>query len=54
MAETRGVRPQVVLEVLTTERIGEHLVRVVAGGPGFADYEKRTDRLIAVFHLVRS
>lgn len=26
----------------------------LAASPGFADYEKRTDRLIAVFHLVRS
>ncbi len=28
--------------------------RFLAASPGFADYEKRTDRLIAVFHLVRS
>ena len=51
MAETRGARPQVVLEVLTTERIGEHLVRVVAGGPGFADYENNssTDRYAKLF-----
>jgi deazaflavin-dependent oxidoreductase (nitroreductase family) len=28
--------------------------RFVAASPGFGEYEKRTDRVIAVFHLVRA
>ncbi|MEO9151721.1 MAG: siderophore-interacting protein [Lapillicoccus sp.] len=34
----RRARPQTVLEVVRTERLGPHLVRVVAGGPGFATF----------------
>ena len=36
---TRAPRPQTVLEVLRTEKLGPHLVRIVAGGPGFADFQ---------------
>ena len=35
---TRAPRPQNVLDVLRTEQIAPHLVRVVAGGPGFAEF----------------
>jgi len=35
---TRAPRPQNVLDVLRTEQIAPHLVRVIAGGPGFADF----------------
>jgi NADPH-dependent ferric siderophore reductase len=37
--EPRAPRPQVVLEVLSTEWIAADLVRVTAGGPGFADFQ---------------
>ncbi|MBG6224059.1 NADPH-dependent ferric siderophore reductase [Arthrobacter sp. CAN_A2] len=39
-------RPQAVLTVLETQRLGPHLVRVVAGGPGFRDLQHcdATDR----------
>ncbi|MHA7191316.1 siderophore-interacting protein [Arthrobacter sp. MDT2-16] len=33
-------RPQAVLTVLETHRLSPHLVRVVAGGPGFADLQE--------------
>lgn len=44
----RGRRPQTVLEVLRTERLSPHMVRVVAGGPGFAAYQDNafTDRYV--------
>ncbi|GAB2976776.1 siderophore-interacting protein [Actinotalea caeni] len=47
-ARGRGRRPQTVLEVLRTERLGPHLVRVVAGGPGFASFQNNafTDRYV--------
>lgn len=35
---TKKSRPQVTLAVLRRERLSEHMVRIVAGGPGFADY----------------
>lgn len=35
----RPQRPQVVLEVIEVSQVAPHLVRVVAGGPGFADFE---------------
>lgn len=44
----RGSRPQTLLEVVRTEQIGPHLVRVVAGGPGFAAFQNNsyTDRYV--------
>lgn len=39
MSTPRRPRPQVVLEVVAVERLAPHLVRVVAGGPGFAAFE---------------
>lgn len=44
----RGQRPQTVLEVVRTEQIGPRLVRVVAGGPGFAEFQNNayTDRYV--------
>ncbi len=48
MAQGRGRRPQTVLEVIRTERRSPHLVRVVAGGAGFADFHDNgfTDRYV--------
>jgi len=36
---TRAPRPQTVLEVLRTEQLSPHLVRVIAGGLGFAAFQ---------------
>jgi NADPH-dependent ferric siderophore reductase len=52
MADERGRgragRPQLVLEVVRTERLSPHLVRVIAGGPGFAQFRNNefTDRYV--------
>ncbi|GAB15312.1 putative siderophore-interacting protein [Arthrobacter globiformis NBRC 12137] len=35
---TKNSRPQVTLSVLRREQLSAHMVRIVAGGPGFADY----------------
>ncbi|GAB5077846.1 siderophore-interacting protein [Arthrobacter sp. AD-310] len=35
---TRKSRPQVTLEVLRREQLSPHMVRIVAGGKGFADF----------------
>jgi NADPH-dependent ferric siderophore reductase len=35
---TKKSRPQVTLAVLRREQLSAHMVRIVAGGPGFADY----------------
>lgn len=35
---TKKSRPQVTLAVLRREELSAHMVRIVAGGPGFADY----------------
>lgn len=45
---TRPRRPQTVLEVLRTEQLSQHMVRVIAGGPGFASFENNdcTDRYV--------
>ncbi|APX01357.1 siderophore-interacting protein [Arthrobacter sp. QXT-31] len=37
-AATKKSRPQVTLTVLRREQLSAHMVRIVAGGPGFADY----------------
>ena len=37
----RPVRPQTVLEVVRTERLTAHMVRVVLGGEGFAEFHER-------------
>lgn len=44
----RPRRPQTVLEVLRTEQLSPHMVRVVAGGPGFASFQNNdsTDRYV--------
>lgn len=44
----RGKRPQTVLEVLRTEQLTPHLMRVIAGGVGFADFRNNdsTDRYV--------
>lgn len=50
MAERRGRgrRPQTVLEVVRTERLSPRLMRVIAGGPGFAAFTNNefTDRYV--------
>ena len=47
----RPPRPQTVLEVLRTEKLGPHLVRVYAGGPGFAAFQPNefSDPYIKIF-----
>ncbi|MEW1981088.1 siderophore-interacting protein [Citricoccus sp. NPDC079358] len=44
----RQPKPPVLLEVVATERISAHLVRLTLGGPGFADYQDKdaTDKYI--------
>ena len=46
----RPVRPQVVLEVLGSERLGPHMVRLTFGGPGFADFQDKavSDRYVKI------
>lgn len=46
--QQRKPRRQTVLEVVAVERLAPHLVRIVAGGPGFADYEdnEHTDKYV--------
>lgn len=47
----RRARPQTVLEVLETAWLGPHLVRVVAGGDGFAAFttNEHTDKYVKIF-----
>lgn len=49
-APARTPRPVVVLEVLATERLTDHLVRVHAGGPGFAGFTSNdsTDKYVKI------
>lgn len=46
--QARPVRPQVVLEVVASESLGEHMVRLTLGGPGFADFRNKdaTDKYV--------
>ncbi|WP_426006154.1 siderophore-interacting protein [Paenarthrobacter sp. NyZ202] len=46
----RNTRPQVNLTVLRTERLSPHMVRIVAGGPGFSDYTNNAfvDRYVKI------
>ncbi len=46
----RTSRPQVNLTVLRTEQLSPHMVRVIAGGPGFADYANNdfVDRYVKI------
>ncbi|WP_435737229.1 siderophore-interacting protein [Cellulosimicrobium sp. PMB13] len=46
----RRARPQTVLDVLETTWIAPHMVRVVAGGPGFAAFQSNeyTDKYVKV------
>ncbi|GAA1157789.1 siderophore-interacting protein [Ornithinicoccus hortensis] len=46
--QQRKPRRQTVLEVVAVERLAPHLVRIVAGGPNFADYEdnEHTDKYV--------
>jgi len=48
---TRAPRPQTVLEVLRTEQLSPHLVRIIAGGPGFAAFQPNdfSDPYIKIF-----
>lgn len=47
---TRTTRPQVNLTVLRKERLSPHMVRIVAGGPGFSDYANNeyVDRYVKI------
>jgi NADPH-dependent ferric siderophore reductase len=47
---SRNTRPQVNLIVLRTEQLSPHMVRVVAGGPGFAGYANNdfVDRYVKI------
>ncbi|MFJ3958993.1 siderophore-interacting protein [Arthrobacter sp. NPDC090010] len=47
---TRKPKPQCTLEVLRTERLSEHLVRVIAGGEGFSTFVMNdfTDRYVKI------
>ncbi|MEV4899975.1 siderophore-interacting protein [Citricoccus sp. NPDC055426] len=49
----RGKRRQVVLEVVATERIGEHFQRITLGGPGFADFRDNrfTDKYVKILFV---
>lgn len=48
---SRPARPMVVLEVIDTERLSDHLVRLTLGGDGFDDYRNReaTDKYIKIY-----
>ncbi|MCF3138944.1 siderophore-interacting protein [Paenarthrobacter sp. AR 02] len=47
---TRNTRPQVTLTVLRKELLSPHMVRIVAGGPGFSDYANNdyVDRYVKI------
>ncbi|WP_164202168.1 siderophore-interacting protein [[Micrococcus luteus] ATCC 49442] len=47
---TKKTRPQIDLTVIRREEISPHMVRIVAGGPGFAAYENNSfvDRYVKI------
>jgi NADPH-dependent ferric siderophore reductase len=47
---SRNTRPQVSLTVLRTEQLSPHMVRIIAGGPGFAGYANNdfVDRYVKI------
>ena len=47
---TRPARPQIILTVEETQQVSPELIRVVAGGPGFADFRDNgfTDRYVKI------
>ncbi|WP_413544286.1 siderophore-interacting protein [Citricoccus nitrophenolicus] len=49
----RGKRQQVVLQVVATERLGEHFQRLTLGGPGFADFRDHhfTDKYVKILFV---
>ncbi|NMR31459.1 siderophore-interacting protein [Crystallibacter degradans] len=49
----RPRKPQTNLQVLRTERLSEHMVRVFAGGEGFGKFEAKdaTDQYVKIFFL---
>lgn len=49
----RRQRKQVVLQVVATERIGEHFQRLTLGGPGFADFRDNhfTDKYVKILFV---
>ncbi|GAA1638458.1 siderophore-interacting protein [Microbacterium flavum] len=51
----RAPRPTIELEVVATERLSPHLVRVIFGGPGFAQFEDRpeTDKYVKLRFTTR-
>ncbi|MFC8411388.1 siderophore-interacting protein [Arthrobacter sp. NPDC057259] len=46
----RNSRPQTTLTVLRREQLSPHMVRIIAGGPGFADYRNNAyvDRYVKI------
>ncbi|MCV9993134.1 siderophore-interacting protein [Paeniglutamicibacter sp. ZC-3] len=46
----RPVRPQVVLEVLASERLSPHMMRLTFGGPGFVNFQDKavSDRYVKI------
>ncbi|MDO5743981.1 MAG: siderophore-interacting protein [Micrococcaceae bacterium] len=46
----RPVRPQVVLEVLASERLNPHMMRLTFGGPGFVNFQDKavSDRYVKI------
>lgn len=46
-------RPQATLTVLRTEQLSAHMVRIIAGGPGFADFQPNdsTDQYVKIHFL---
>lgn len=46
-------RPQANLSVISTEKLSEHMVRVIAGGTGFADFQanQSTDQYVKIHFL---
>lgn len=49
----RPTRPQVVLEVLATEVLSEHMVRLTFGGPGFVNFQDKpvSDRYVKILFV---
>ncbi|MCA4133808.1 siderophore-interacting protein [Arthrobacter sp. M4] len=49
-SSTRSSRPQTTLTVLRSEWLSGHLIRIVAGGPGFADFRNNefVDRYVKI------
>ncbi|MGJ9402758.1 siderophore-interacting protein [Arthrobacter sp. KK5.5] len=49
----RPARPLIVLEVVASETLGEHMVRLTFGGPGFAEFRNKdaTDKYVKLLFV---